>query len=30
MAEQLIGHDGVGSTWWRGIGGGVLTGKWNE
>jgi len=29
-AEQLIGHDGVGNTHWRGVGGGVLTGKWNE
>jgi len=29
-AEQLIGHDGVGNTYWRGVGGVVLTGKWNE
>ena len=30
MAEQLIGHDRVGNKYWRGVGGGVLTGKWNE
>ena len=29
-AEQLIGHDGVGNTHRRGVGGGVLTGKCNE
>ena len=30
MAEQLIGHHGVGNTHRRGVGGGVLTGKCNE